>query len=109
MSDSKHLPPAALDEWLAAAAAEIGVTDDNIELDTETTRIVLHAAKLIARNVARPAAPLSTFLLGVAVGAAGDPLALKHLAEQLGELALGWEDRAASDSNDAPQSGTSSY
>ncbi|MBC9954298.1 hypothetical protein ICM05_06510 [Leucobacter sp. cx-42] len=107
MPDSKHLPPAALDEWLAAAAAETGVTEDNVELDTETTRIVLHAAKLIARNVARPAAPLSTFLLGVAVGAVGDPRALKDLADQLGELALGWEDRAASDSNDASQPGAS--
>ena len=107
MPDSKHLPPAALDEWLAAAAAEIGVTEANVELDTETTRIVLHAAKLIARNVARPAAPLSTFLLGVAVGAAGDPRALNDLADQLGELALGWEDRAASDSNDASQPGAS--
>ncbi|MGR4010688.1 DUF6457 domain-containing protein [Leucobacter sp. 1207-22] len=103
MSDNQHLPPAALDAWLAAAAAEIGVTDDDVEVTTETTRIVLHAAKLVARNVARPAAPLSTFLLGVAVGSAGDPQALKALADQLGTLALGWEARAEPSSNETSQ------
>ncbi|MFV0434876.1 MAG: DUF6457 domain-containing protein [Leucobacter sp.] len=63
MSEQRHLPPEALNEWLAAAAGELGLDPDTIDIAT-----VLNVARDVAHNVARPAAPLSTFLLGVAVG-----------------------------------------
>ncbi|HET9871767.1 MAG TPA: DUF6457 domain-containing protein [Propionibacteriaceae bacterium] len=60
-----------LDEWLAALAAEIGTQD--FAFDNNAIHTVLDLARDAAHEVARPAAPLTTFLVGVAVGR-GDPL-----------------------------------
>lgn len=88
----KHLPPEALDEWLAAAAAELGLDGETVDIAT-----VLNVARDVAHDVARPAAPLSTFLLGIAVGrAASDPeAALKEQAAALTALAARWESSIA--------------
>lgn len=87
MAESSHLPPEALDRWLAAAAVELGLDADAVDIAT-----VLDVARDVAHGVARPAAPLSTFLLGVAVGRADDPrAALAHHAETLTALAKRWE------------------
>ena len=88
MSKNTHLPPEALDEWLAAAAAELGLAADSVRIGT-----VLDVARDVAHNVARPAAPLSTFLLGAAVAGSSDPEALQSLAERLTRLALAWDER----------------
>jgi Domain of unknown function (DUF6457) len=58
-----------LDQWAGSAAAELGVEAP----DSETQRLVLDVAREVAHNVLRPGAPLSTFLLGLAVGR-GAPL-----------------------------------
>lgn len=62
-SNSKHLPPSALNDWLAEVAPELG-------LDPEVVPIgkVLDIARDVAHGVARPAAPLTTFLVGLALG-----------------------------------------
>ncbi|CAG7599600.1 DUF6457 domain-containing protein [Leucobacter soli] len=102
MSETKHLPPEALNDWLAAAAAELGLDPSAVDIAT-----VLNVARDVAHDVARPAAPLSTFLLGVAVGAAGgsavDSAAgaaagtaagdgrLAELAERLTSRAAAWK------------------
>ena len=56
-----------LDEWLVAAAAELGTLD---EVDAT---LVLDLARDVAHGVARPAAPLTAYLLGIAVGRGADP------------------------------------
>lgn len=87
MAESSHLPPEALDRWLAAAAVELGLDADEVDIAT-----VLDVARDVAHGVARPAAPLSTFLLGVAVGQADDPrAALEQHAKLLSSLAEAWE------------------
>jgi len=53
-----------LDEWLAAAAAELGIPGP----DNPSMHVLLDLARDAAHGVARPAAPLTTFLVGVAVG-----------------------------------------
>lgn len=89
MAESSHLPPQALDNWLAAAATELGLDADTVEIAT-----VLDVARDVAHGVARPAAPLSTFLLGVAVGQADDPrAALEQYANRITSLAETWESR----------------
>lgn len=89
MAEASHLPPQALDTWLAAAAAELGLDADTVEIAT-----VLDVARDVAHGVARPAAPLSTFLLGIAVGQADDPrAALEQYAKRVTELAKTWEPR----------------
>jgi len=55
-----------LDEWVTQVAAELGL--DGLELDTDA---VLDLASVAAHAVVRPAAPLTTFLAGLAAGRAG--------------------------------------
>jgi hypothetical protein len=71
-----------LESWTESACAELGI--DPAVLDT---RAVLDVARDAAHQVARPAAPLTAFLLGVAVGQ-GQPL--DGAAEQLSQLAANW-------------------
>lgn len=90
-SSSQHLPPEALDRWLEAASAELGLDAATVDIGT-----VLDVARDVAHGVARPAAPLSTFLLGLAVGRAEnrseDPATeLANRARALTELAERWE------------------
>jgi hypothetical protein len=53
-----------LDEWAALAAGELGVEAP----DAAAQRLVLDVAREVAHNTLRPGAPLSTYLLGIAVG-----------------------------------------
>ncbi len=55
-----------LDDWLDAVGAELGV--GGVDRD-----LVLDLARDVAHGIARPAAPLTTYLLGLAVGAGADP------------------------------------
>jgi len=53
-----------LEDWIDAASAELGV--DRAAVDA---KMVLDLAREVAHRVDRPAAPVTAFLLGVAVGA----------------------------------------
>jgi hypothetical protein len=55
-----------LKEWLASVAAELDVTD--AALDPEAVRTLLDVTRDCAHQVERVAAPLTSYLLGVAVG-----------------------------------------
>ena len=70
-----------LDDWLAAAAAELGVTDP-----VDVT-LLLDLSRDVAHGVLRPAAPVTTYLLGLAVGQGADPA---EAAARLSALAAGW-------------------
>jgi len=71
-----------LDEWVTALCTELGI--DAVEGSQKT---VLDLARIVAHTVDRPAAPLTAYLLGVAVGR-GEPLA--DTAMRIRELARGW-------------------
>ncbi|MBL1066065.1 NTP transferase domain-containing protein [Streptomyces sp. 7-21] len=79
-----------LDEWIAAAKAELGL-DPGLDVDTKT---LLDAARDAAHAVARPAAPLTTFLLGYA---AASGLSVPEAARRISELAGRWEQEARDD------------
>lgn len=69
----------ALELWLAEAAGALG-----IEPPTGPERTaVLDLARDVAHNVARPGAPLTAFLLGVAVGRGADLGAARELLSGL--------------------------
>jgi glutamate-1-semialdehyde aminotransferase len=55
-----------LDEWLAALSAELGTTD--LVMDNNAIHTLLDLARDSAHEVERVAAPLTTYLVGVAVG-----------------------------------------
>ena len=53
-----------LQEWAELAAGELGVEPP----DAATQRLVLNVAREVAHHTLRPGAPLSTYLIGIAVG-----------------------------------------
>jgi hypothetical protein len=55
-----------LKQWLTTLSAELGTSD--IRMDDYTVRTVLDLARDSAHEVERVAAPLTTFLVGIAVG-----------------------------------------
>ena len=71
-----------LDEWAAAVCGELGL--DPAALDPG---LVLDLARDVAHGVARPAAPLTAYLLGVAVGQGRPPAAS---AARISQLAARW-------------------
>jgi hypothetical protein len=72
-----------LDQWTETACAELGL--DRREVDITA---VLDLARDVAHSVARPAAPLTAFLLGLAVGRGQQ---VEQAAQRLRALAQRWE------------------
>jgi Domain of unknown function (DUF6457) len=71
-----------LDDWTDALCAELG-----LDREDATQKTVLNLARVAAHTVDRPAAPLTAYFLGVAVGR-GQPLA--ETAARLQRLAREW-------------------
>lgn len=71
----------------------IDEVSDVLDLDTELDEgLILDLARTAAHNVARPAAPVTTYLLGFAAGAAdADPETIEALAAKVQRLADGWD------------------
>jgi hypothetical protein len=69
-----------MDDWVAEVAAEL-------ELDVTDVPVkqVLDVARDVAHNVLRPGAPVSAYLLGLAVAAGADPA---EAAAKISALAL---------------------
>lgn len=69
-----------LDEWTAQVSEALGLDPSVLNRD-----VVLDLTKDVAHGVARPAAPLTAYLLGVAVGrsGAGDVPALAMRVREL--------------------------
>lgn len=81
-----------LDEWISAVKDELG-----IDLDVDTG-ILLDLARDAAHGVARPAAPLTTFLVGYAAAQGkGGPEAVAEAARKAAALALRWADEETSE------------
>jgi Domain of unknown function (DUF6457) len=76
-----------LDAWVAAACAELGLRADEVKAGT-----VLDVARDVAHQVLRPGAPVTAYLMGVAVGRGADP---SDVADRLSTLALAWPSRKA--------------
>jgi hypothetical protein len=69
-----------LEDWTAAVCSELGV-------DQPDTMQILDLAREVAHSVARPAAPLTAYLVGLAAGAGLDPAAA---AARVTEMARNW-------------------
>jgi hypothetical protein len=74
-----------LEAWMAAVCADLGL--DPGPVDTDTAKTVLDLARQVAHGVDRPAAPLTAYLVGVAVGRGR---ALPDAAGLIGALAAQW-------------------
>jgi hypothetical protein len=71
-----------LDAWIAAAAAELDLDPGIVE-----PKLALDVARDVAHSVLRPGAPVTTYLMGMAVGRGADPA---EAAARLSALALSW-------------------
>lgn len=79
-----HEEGTEMDQWLAVVREALGLEVD-VDIDS-----VLDVARDAAHNVERPAAPLTTFLLGAAVARGADPAAAAATISRLaGEWASG--------------------
>jgi hypothetical protein len=86
-----------LDDWIAALTAELGL---DVDVDVQ---LLLEVARDAAHNVDRPAAPLTTFLIGYAAGLrADDPAAVTEAAGQAQQLAIGWPHTEPQQTEQAP-------
>ncbi|MEV4754034.1 DUF6457 domain-containing protein [Micromonospora sp. NPDC049559] len=72
----------AMDQWVTAACAELGVPASQVRVP-----VVLDLARDVAHHVLRPGAPVTAYLLGLAVGRGADP---ETAAARLAELAKNW-------------------
>ncbi len=74
-----------LDEWTRTVSSALGIGD---EVDRD---LVLDLARIVAHNVARPAAPLTAFLAGLAAGrGGGDEEAVRAVIAKIAALAQGY-------------------
>ncbi|WP_415947467.1 DUF6457 domain-containing protein [Streptomyces sp. KLOTTS4A1] len=85
-----------LDEWITAVKDELG-----LDLDVDTA-LLLDLARDAAHGVARPAAPLTTFLVGYAAArAGGGPEAVAEAGRKAVALAARWADEDRPDGDQA--------
>jgi hypothetical protein len=75
-----------LDEFLRTTSTALGIDHEAVQRD-----LLLDLTKEVAHNVARPAAPLAAFLVGLAAGqAGGGPDAVRAAAAKVAALANGY-------------------
>ena len=72
-----------MDQWTMAVCADLG-----LEPEAGDLRAVLDLTRDVAHGVARPAAPLTAYLVGVAVGRG---LTLPDAAGRISALAAAWD------------------
>jgi len=64
----------------------------DVEADDIDEALILDLARVAAHNVERPAAPITTFMLGLAAGARkADPEEIERLAARAQALAEAWD------------------
>ena len=75
-----------LEEFLRTTCRALSIDPATVDQD-----LILELTKDVAHNVARPAAPLSAFVVGLAAGkAGGDADAIRAAATKVAALAAGY-------------------
>ena len=86
---NERLPPEALDTWAEALRELFGLGPDDVPIP-----LILDLARDVAVGVARPAAPLSAFVAGLAAGrSGGSPEQVQRAVAEITALANGWHER----------------
>ena len=94
MTDTEQPDPEMnkLDAWMAYAADALGVDREALQRD-----LLLDLTRDVAHGVARPAAPLTSFLVGLAAGRAGGSAAdVQQACAALGQALSAWSSDARS-------------
>ena len=77
MTDLEH-PQQRWTDWVSDACAAVGVDADLVDIVE-----IHHLSKEVAHRLERPLAPVSTFILGLALGAARNGPAPQRLLERI--------------------------
>ena len=86
MSESRTLPPEALDAWADALRERFDLGPDDLPIS-----LILDLARDVANGVARPAAPFSAFVAGLVAGrSGGTPADTARAVAAITELAKDW-------------------
>ncbi|WP_225734961.1 DUF6457 domain-containing protein [Pseudoclavibacter endophyticus] len=91
--------PPELEPWISELAPRLGLTGDDVP-----TQAVLDIARDVAHGAVRPGAPVSTFMVGLALGR-GDLGSPEAGVEAVGEALAAWEQRAQGDGNGSDRNG----
>jgi hypothetical protein len=85
-----------MSDWMSTVADELGL--DAAAASDATMQLVLDVTAEVAHDVARPAAPVTAFLIGLAAGRDPDPLAAAdRYAAKVAALAKTWSSATPSD------------
>lgn len=91
-----------LEEWIELVCRELDITDAVSRADMQPR--VLDMSRDVAHDVARPAAPLTAYLLGLAAGRSSDPEATAdELAQRVSQLAQHWAAEHGHSAGPGPQ------
>jgi hypothetical protein len=78
-----------MSDWIEAVCADL---DLDLSDQKATITTVLDLTADVAHGVARPAAPVTAFLVGLAAGRSADPeAAVEELTRRVSERAKAWE------------------
>lgn len=78
------------EEWVREVCAALGLDEDDVDADS-----LLELARDVAHGVERRAAPVTTYLVGLAAGRAGGGADAEERARAaVAELARGWSARS---------------
>jgi hypothetical protein len=75
-----------LEEWVAELSAALGIADE-----TDVKKL-LDVARVVAHKIDRRAAPVTTYLMGVAIGRRPES-SVEDLSNQVVALARRWDDQ----------------
>ena len=80
-----------LSHWAASVARELSA-ELGVEVDGAVDQqLLLDVAREAAHAVDRPAAPITTYLLGIALARSTDPQAAARASAVIGRLAAQWD------------------
>lgn len=82
---TEPLAEPVLVDWIDALAQKLDIDPDDVDL-----KAVLDLARDAAHNIERPAAPVTTFMVGYAAGLSDRPI--EELFAEATKLALHWSD-----------------
>jgi hypothetical protein len=91
IGEEERCAMSTLEDWMTTVRAELGISGEAVDDVRTVTKVVLDLARDAAHGVARPAAPLTAYLVGVAVGQ-GAPL--PETASRIAALALAQQEPA---------------
>jgi Domain of unknown function (DUF6457) len=81
-----------LDRWIGRVRDALDLTATH----PDEQKVVLDLARDVAHGVLRPAAPVSAYLLGLAVGRGADPVQAAAIISDLAERWAGGEEETSS-------------